>query len=250
MMVVYAASRNGAITSQDLRLKADAPLVRGDGFGLRLLLGYGMTHLDLGAGDQRDSFDLHRFEATLGGAKALGPGKTLRVALGTAYASDLQASTWRAFQLTSLAVVHWVLGPDDAILLGAVYTSTAEFAPVVPILGYVHQRDGSRFRFDMFLPRHIRAEYELHPRVRGALGLEIAGYTWAVQGTQSHPLIRRAGGDVFGELGFRLTRLVRLEARVGVSTTRSTLPAEATDVMISSSPRPAGFAQLALLLDR
>jgi hypothetical protein len=56
---------------------------------------------------------------------------------------------------------------------------------------------------------------------------------------QSHPLIRRAGGDVFGELGFRLTRLVRLEARVGVSTTRNTLPAEATDVIdqLLAAPR-------------
>jgi hypothetical protein len=134
-----------ATTTADLRLKADAPLVRGDGFGLRLLLGYGMTHLDLDAGGQRDTFHLHRFEATLGGAKALAPGRTLRVALGAAYGSDLQASTWRAFQLTSLAMVHWVLGPDDAVILGAVYTSTAEFAPVVPVLGYVHQRDGSRF---------------------------------------------------------------------------------------------------------
>ena len=209
--------------------------------------GYGVTHLDVATDEVHDGFELHRFEATLGGGATLAPGRSLRASIGTAYASDLHAGAWPALQLTSSAMIHWVLGPDDAVVVGAVYTSTAEFLPVLPIVGYVHQRDGSRFRFDVFLPRHVRAEYELHRCVRGAVGVEAMGNTWAVA-MRSQQRIRRAGGSLFGELGFVLTRSMRLEARAGLSVARYTVPADASGAIIDDSLRPAGFAQLALLL--
>ena len=248
VMAAYSATYDGELATRDLRLRGGVPLVRGDGFGVGLLLGYSATHLSFDAGGHDDDLELHRYEATLGGGATLAPGRSLRVSIGTAYASDLRASTWSALQLTSSAMVHWVLGPDDAVIVGAVYTSTAELAPVLPLLGYVHQRDGSRFRFDVFLPRHIRAEYELHPRVRGSLGIEAVGNTWAVHEMRSQELVRRSGGVAFGELGFSLTRLMRLEARVGLSVMRHTLPAAASAAMLEQSLRPAGFAQLAVLL--
>jgi hypothetical protein len=247
VMAAYSATYDGELTTRDLRLRGGVPVLRGDGFGIGLVVGYGVTHLDVATEDLHDSFELHRFEATLGGGATLAPGRSLRASIGTAHASDLHESTWRALQLTSSAMVHWVLGPDDAVVVGAVYTSTAEFLPVLPILGYVHQRDGSRFRFDAFLPRHVRAEYELHPCIRGAIGVEAMGNTWALA-MRSQARMRRAGGSLFGELGFALTQLMRLEARVGLSVAHYELPSEASGAMLDASLRPAGFAQLALLL--
>lgn len=247
VMAAYSAMYDGELTTQDLRARAGAPLVRGDSFGLGLLLGYGMTHWGFTTDGGDDSLALHRFEATLGGGGALAPGRSLRVSLGTAYASDLRDATWSALQLTSSAMVHWVLGPDDAIVVGAVYTSTAEFLPVLPILGYVHQRSGSPFRLDIFIPRHVRAEYQLHPCIRGALGIEVLGNTWIARWMQSQDTVRRAGGTVFGEVGFRLTARTRLEVRLGLAVMRHTLPPGLADAMREHALRPAGFAQLALL---
>lgn len=246
VMAAYAASYDGELTTRDLRLKGGVPLLRGDGYGVGLLLGYGATHLDVATDERHDGFELHRFEATLGGGATLAPGRSLRASIGTAYASDLHAGTWDALQLTSSAMVHWVLGEDDAVLIGAVYTSTAEFLPVLPVIGYVHQHDGSRFRFEMFLPRHIRAEYELHPCVRGALGIETLGNTWRL--TMQSARVRRAGGSLFGEVAFPMTSRMRLEARVGLAVARYEVPAAASGAMLDDSLRPAGFAQLALLL--
>jgi hypothetical protein len=248
VMAAYSATYDGELTTRDLRLKGGVPLVRRDGFGVGLLLGYGLTRLGFATEDREEDLKLHRFEAMLGGGGALAPGRSLRMSIGTAYASDLRDSTWSALQFTSTAMLHWVLGPDDAILLGALYTSSPELSPVLPILGYVHQRDGSRFRFDMFLPRHVRAEYELHSCIRGALGIEALGNTWAVQPMQSQDSVRRAGGAMFGELAFRLTQHTRLEARIGVSVQRHTLPPQASDAMRARSLRPAGFTQLAFLI--
>jgi hypothetical protein len=248
VMAAYSATYDGELTTQDLRLKAAAPLVRGPAFGLGLLAGYAMTHLAFPTETGDDSLRLHRFEATLAAGSTLAPGRSIRVSLGTAYASDLRVSAWSALQVTSSATVHWVLGSDDAILLGAVYTSAPEFSPVLPIIGYVHQRDGSRFRFDMFIPKHVRAEYELHPRVRGALGIEALGNIWAVQRLQAEQSVKRAGGSIFGELGFQLARWMRLEVRAGVCVMRHTLPADAIDAESEQSLRAGGFTQLLLRL--
>lgn len=248
VMAAYSAIYDGELTTQDLRLKAAAPLVRGRAFRLGLLAGYTMTHLTFPTETGDDSLQLHRFDATLAASSTLAPGRSIRVSFGTAYASDLRASNWSALQVTSSAMVHWVLGPDDAILAGAVYTSAPEFViPVLPIIGYVHQQDGSRFRFDMFIPKHVRAEYELHPRVRGALGIEALGNVWAVRRMQTDE-VRRAGGAIFGELGFQLARWMRLEVRAGAAIMRHTLPADASNAMSEQSLRAAGFTQLALRL--
>ncbi len=245
VMAAYSAMYDGDLTTQDLRVRAGAPLVRGDSFGLGLLLGYDLTHWGFTAQSGEGDLALHRFEATLGGGGALAPGRSLRASLGVAYGSDLRDATWSALQLTSSAMVHWVLGPDDAIVVGAVYTSTAELLPVLPIFGYVHQRNGSPVRIDIFIPKHVRAEYDLHPCIRGALGVEVLGNTWIAQWMQSQGTVKRAGGTAFGELGFRLTPRTRLEARLGLAVMRNTLPALA-GVMHENALRPGSFAQLAL----
>jgi hypothetical protein len=247
-MAAYSATYDGELSTQDLRIKGGVPIVRADGFGVGLLVGYGLTHMGFDTGGGDDGLDLHRFEAILGGGATLAPGRSVRASIGTAHASDLVTSTWSAMQLTSTAMVHWVLGPDDAVMVGALYTSEPDFFSVAPILGYIHERDGARFRFDMFLPKHVRAEYELHPRLRGALGIEAIGSTWMVHRMQGEEKVRRAGGAIFAELGFRFTRRMRLEARVGANVSRYTLPDDASAAMLEESLRPASFAQLALLL--
>jgi hypothetical protein len=237
----YTATHRAELSTRDLRLKAAAPLVRGDGYGVALLVGYGATQLDVGSDDQHLVF--HRFETTLGGGAALAPGWSLRGSLGAAYASDLQAATWEALQTTSSAMLHRVLGPADAVLVGVIYTSTAELYPVLPMIGYVHQREGSPLRFDVFLPRHVRAEYELGSRLRSALGIEVVGNTWVVQMARNESRARRAGGAVFAELQLAATRLVRIEARLGMSVDRYTLPA-----MGDGSLHAAAVGQLAVII--
>jgi hypothetical protein len=244
----YTTTYRGALTTRDLRLKAAAPLVRGDGFGIALLAGYGATQLDAAMPDGDAHLTLHRFDATLGGGAAIAPGWSMRGSFGTAYSSDLQDSTWSALQVTASAMLHRVLGPSDAVVAGLVYTSSAELFPVLPVLGYVHQRDDSRFRFDVFLPHHVRAEYELRPRLRGALGVEVVGNTWVTRAAQSELRLRRAGGAVFGELQLAATQLVRVEGRIGMSVDRYTLPATMTGGTGDQPLRAAGFAQLAVVL--
>src|SRR5262249_3743471 len=133
------------------------------------------------------------------------------------------------------------------VVVGAVYTSAGELFPVLPILGWVHQPPGSRLRLDVFLPRHVRAEYELSPRLRGALGAEAVGNRWAGHAMQSEQQIRRVGGVAFGELGLIATALVRVEARAGLAVERYTLP-EMTGGSRREPLRPAGFAQLAVVV--
>jgi hypothetical protein len=227
-------------------MRAAAPLVRGDGYGSALLLGYGATQLDVGPGDH--DFTLHRFEATLAGGGALAPGWSLRGSVGAAYASDLHVATWSALQVTSAAMVHHVLGPSDAVVVGIVYTSTSELYPVLPIIGYVHQREGSALRFDVLLPHHVRAEYELGPQLRAALGIEVVGNTWVVHPAAIELRARRAGGASFGELRLAVSELVCLEARVGVSVDRYTLPAMTGSTTVDQPLRAAAFAQLAVIV--
>jgi hypothetical protein len=248
VLASYSTTYNGELTTRDLRLKAAAPIFRGDGFGLALLVGYGATQLDVSLADLDPHLTLHRIESTIAGGGGLAPGWSLRGSLGAAYSSDLRDATWSALQITSSAMLHRVLGPSDGLLGGVVYTSSADLFPVLPIIGYVHQREGSPFRFDIFLPKHVRAEYELRPRLRGALGIEVVGNSWIVQVARSEVNARRAGGAVFGEIQLGATELVRLEARLGMSVDRYTLPA-AMDGSLREQPlRAAAFAQLAVLV--
>lgn len=244
----YTATRSAALSTRDFRLKAAAPLIRGDGYGIALLFGYGATHLDVGLDDLDEHLVLHRFETTLGGGTALAPGWSLRGSAGAAYATDLQAATWSGLQITSSVMVHRVLGPSDAVLVGVVYTSTADLYPVLPLAGYVHQRVGSPLRFDVFLPRHARAEYALSSRLRAALGIEVVGNTWIVQRMTTELRARRAGGAVFGELQLAATALVRLEARLGLSVDRYTLPAMDDGSTVERPLHAAAFAQLAVIV--
>jgi len=145
-------------------------------------------------------------------------------------------------------MVHRVLGPSDAVIGGVIYTSSAEFLPVLPILGFVHQREGSLFRFDVFLPRHVRASYELTPRVHGALGIETAGNTWVVQMAQAERRARRAGGSIFAELELGATRIVQVQVRLGMSVDRYTFPAQPGGEPREQPLRAAAFAQLAVVI--
>jgi hypothetical protein len=245
VLVSYSATRNGSLSTTDLRLKAGAPIVRGDGYGLALLAGYDGTHIDVAMADGEHHLSLHRLDATLAGGAGLAPDWSIRGSLGTAYSSDLRVGSWSAVQVTSSAMLHHVLGPSDGVVFGVVYTSTGELFPVLPIVGYVHQREGSPVRFDVFLPRHARVEYELGPRLRGALGIEVNGNTWVLQAAADSA--RRAGGAVFAELEVFATQLVRLEARAGMSVDRYRLPAT-MDTSYEQPLRAAAFAQLAVVV--
>lgn len=248
VLASYTATRDADLATWDLRLKAGAPLVRGDGFGVALLADYAATHLALDMPEGDEELTLHRFEATLGGGAGIAPGWSLRGSFGVNYGTDLQRATTDALRVTASAMAHHVLGPSDAVLAGAVYTQADEILPVLPLLGYVHQRDGSPLRIDVFLPHHARAEYALWPRVRGAFGLETFGSTWLLQMAQSQMRARRAGGSLFGELELLATSLVRVQARLGLTVARYTLPAP--DGTPRDFPlRAAGFAQLAIVVE-
>lgn len=244
----YTVTYRPELSTGDLRLRAAAPLVRGDGYGMALLAGYGATQLDVDLDELHEHLVFHRFEATLGGGAGLAPGWSLRGSLGAAYSSDLRAATWGALQVTSSAMVHRVLGAADAFLAGVIYSSAGELYPVLPAIGYVHQRAGSPLRIDVFLPHHARAEVALGPRLRSALGIEVVGDTWVAQGAAVALRSRRAGGAVFGELQVAVTGLVRLEARVGLSVDRYVLPVMADGSTVEQPLRAAAFVQTAVIL--
>jgi hypothetical protein len=246
----FTATRNGAITARDLRLKAGAPIVRGDGYGAGILVGYGSTHLDIAMANLDRELGLHRFDVTLGGGASLAPGWSLRGSVGVSHGSDLHDADWTDLQLTSSMMVHHVLGPSDAIVAGVAYTSSAELLPVLPILGYVHQRDGSRFRLDVFLPRHVRGEYALRRWVHVALGVETMGDTWILQMAGGEQRLRRAGGSVFGELQLLATTMLRVQARAGLSVESYTVPSAADGAVREQPLRAAGIAQLAVIIAR
>lgn len=246
VMAALSSRHSGAVDIRDLRLKAAVPLVRGDGYGGALLLGYGKTHLER---DAHAELELHRFEAMLGGGAGLAPGWSLRFSAGAAFSSDLNDAPAHAWQATVAVMVHHVLGPADALVVGGVYVSSADFLPVLPIVGYVHQRAGSPLRLDVFLPRHVRAEYALGRRWQAALGVEAMGNTWAVQRGAAVLDVKRAGGALFAEMQLLATRLVRLEARAGMSVDSYTLPVDDTTAMTHASGlRAASFAQLAVIV--
>ncbi len=248
VLVSYMTTLSGDIATRDVIGKAAAPLVRGNGYGVALLGGYAGTHLDTRMSEGDSHLRVHRFEATLGGGGGLAPGWSLRGSLGVAHASDLEAFRWNSLQATLSGSVHHVLGPSDAVVVGLVYTSTAEFFPVLPLIGYVHQRERSPFRLDVFLPRHARVQYALAPRVRGALGIEALGTTWNIHTARGTLDAKRGAGATFAELEFGVTPLIYLQARAGVLVAKYTLPAEQDGVTLERGLRAAGFAQLAVVL--
>jgi hypothetical protein len=233
-----------ALSSRDVRVSVGAPVLRGDGYGAGVFQRYGATWVD---GDSlADELVLHRFDLMLGGGARLAPGWSLRGALGVSYASDLHLGgvTSEAFGVTTAALVHHPLGPDDAIIVGVAYASNSSLYPVLPILGYVHQRAGSPFRFDAQLPHHVRVSYDLTPRVQTALGVEVHGDRWLVRGMHGVLDTRRDGGSAFAELGIAVARPVRVDLRLGISVDRYTLPDVMTDTRHEGSLGLSGFAQL------
>jgi hypothetical protein len=239
-----------SLSSRDIRVSVGAPVLRGDGYGVALFQRYAATWID---GDQlADGLVLHRFDLMLGGGGRLAPGWSLRGALGVSYASDLQLDgvAARAFGLTTAALVHHPLGSNDAIIFGVAYASNSSLYPVLPILGYVHQSPGSRFRFDAQLPHHVRISYDLTPRLQAALGLEVHGDKWLVRGMHALLDTRRDGGSAFAELGVVATGSVRVDVRLGISVDRYTLPDAMTDTSHEGSLGLSGFAQLLAVVTR
>jgi len=248
VLVSYMTTLSGDVATRDVIAKAAAPLVRGHGYGFALLGGYASTHLDTRMSEGDAHLRVHRFEATLGGGGGLAPGWSLRGSFGVAHASDLEEFRWNSLQVTASGSVHHVLGPSDAVVVGLVYTSTAEFFPVLPLLGYVHQREGSPFRLDVFLPHHARVQYALAHRVRGALGIEALGTTWNIHTGRGTLDAKRGAGATFAEIELGVTPLIYLQARAGVLVAKYTLPAEQAGVTLEQGLRAAGFAQLAVVL--
>jgi hypothetical protein len=247
-MASYSATHNGTLTARDLQLKAAAPLVRGDGYGAALMLSFDSTHLDIATDDAE--LDLYRFETMIGGGMALAPGWSLRGSVGTAYSSDLRDATWSALQYTTSAMIHHVVGPSDALVGGLVYTSSSSFIPVLPLLGYVHQRDGSPLRFDVFLPHHARVEYEVRSWLRTAVGTEVFGSTWMLKlaPNQSDVSARRQGGAGFAEVQWCMTRMLHVEARGGIAVERYTLPMQPAGAPQDQPLRASAFGQLSFVV--
>jgi hypothetical protein len=233
------------LVSRDVRVSAGAPLFRGDGFGAGVFVRYATTWID---SDEllSESLVLHRFDLMVGGGARLAPGWSLRGAVGVTYASDLHLHELVSdpFQLTVAALVRHPLGPSDVWLAGLAYASSSTIYPVLPTLGYVHQRAGSPFRFDALLPHHVRVVYDLTPRLYGALGVEVHGDKWSVRGMRQILDTRRDGGAVFGELGVAAVGAIHVEGRLGLSVDRYVLPDAMTDATRKLGLRPAAFAQL------
>lgn len=250
VLASLATIHNDAYSVSDLRLKAAAPIARGEHYGVALMLNYDATRIEMPDMPVGDHLTLHKFEAMLGGGTAVATDWSLRGSFGVSHSSDLVDSTWQAVAVTSSAMLHHVVSPSDAIVFGVAYTSTSTFFPVLPLLGYVHQRAGSPFRLDIFLPHHARAEYMLSRRLRGALGLEAAGDTWTVHLARAHgeQLATREGGATFAELSFAATDLIHIEARAGVSVDRYALPRPMDDVVEDQPLRAASFAQLLVVV--
>jgi hypothetical protein len=251
-VVLMSASsvNNSSYAVQDFKLKAAAPLARGSGYGLALLLNYDATRIDAPMTTSTDHLTLHRFEAMVGGGAGIAPDWSLRGAFGVSHSSDLEASTWGALQVTSTAMLHHVVTPSDAIVFGVVYTSTAQLFPVLPLFGYVHQREGSPFRLDIFLPHHVRAEYALFSRLHSAVGIEAMGDTWTVHmaHARGEQLATREGGAIYGELSLFATNMIHIEARAGMSVDRYELPSMMDPVVHDQPLRAARFAQLQVVV--
>lgn len=248
VLTSITTTHNSGLDVRDLRLKAAAPLVRGDGYGLALLMNYGATWLSYPSGSASEELTLHRFEAMVGGGAGMADDWSLRGSFGVSHSSDLVDSTWDALQATACMMLHKVATPSDAVMFGAVYTSASQLVPVLPLFAYVHQAPGSPFRFDLFLPHHVRVEYGLSQRWRSAAGLEASGDTWAVHMGHASQQASREGGAVFGELQLQLTRMLHAEARAGMSVDRYELPMQAGGPVQSLGLRASTFGQLSLVV--
>lgn len=239
------------VGARDVKVSVGAPVLRGDGFGIALFQRYAATWIE---SERRlpESLVLHRFDLMLGGGARLAPGWSFRGALGVAYASDLRLGRLSIdpFQLTTAAMVRHVVGPSDAWMIGVAYSSSSAFYPLLPMLGYVHQREGSRFRFDALLPHHVRAAYQLTSHVSGALGIETHGDRWLVHGMERFLETRREGGTIFGELGTAVYGPVQVELRAGVSVDRYTLPDTMSDTSRALPLKASAFAQLMVVVAR
>ncbi|HEY0190771.1 MAG TPA: DUF6268 family outer membrane beta-barrel protein [Kofleriaceae bacterium] len=241
-------THNGSLDVTDYRIKAAAPLARGDSYGLALLASYSQTQLDFPVGFGREQLQLHKFEAMVGGGMGLPNDWSLRGSAGASHASDLHDTSWDAVQFTTCAMLHHVMGPSDAIVFGLVYTSTSPTIPVIPLLGYVHQREGSRFKLDVFLPHHVRAEWQLTSWLHGAIAGEASGDTWAVAMAKTQMKASREGGAGFAELQWLITHMVHLEARAGVSVDRYALPMQIDGQLHDQPLRASTFGQLSLVV--
>lgn len=248
VLASVANTHNSALDASDLRIKAAAPLAVGDSYGLALLLNYGMTELTFPSGHSDEILKLHKFETMVGGGVGLADDWSLRGSAGVAHSSDLHDTSWDAVQMTACAMLHHVVGPSDAIVFGGVYTSTSPTIPVIPLLGYVHQREGSPFRLDVFLPHHVRAEYALTSWLHGAVAMEASGDTWAVQMAKSQLKASREGGAGFAELQWLITKMIHLEARAGVSVDKYTLPMQVDGATHDQPLRASSFGQLSVVV--
>lgn len=252
MLLSITRTSNGDVVATDLRVKAGVPVFRSARGGAALTLGYTATHLELPMAEPAPDLTLHRFEATLGGGGGFAPDWSLRGALGVAYASDLVSATSRAVTATATASVQRVLGPSDAVSAGLVYLSRSDLFPVLPALGYVHQREGSPLRIDILLPRYARAEYRFAPRATAALGVEFIAGRWAIESKIASQIaeleVKRLGGVGFAELELQASELVRFQARLGLAFTRYTLPAETAGTTHDGSAQLGGVAQLGVVV--
>jgi hypothetical protein len=237
------------LASRDMRLSVGAPVLRGDGYGAGLFQRYATTWID-GERFLARGLVLHRFDTMLGGGGRIADGWSLRGGLGVTYASDLHlgSPSLEAMHSTVAVIVRHVIGPGDAWMAGVAYASSSELFPILPVLGYVHQRPGSPFRIDVQLPHHARVEYHFARLLNAAFGLEAHGDAWRVAGTHRNLDARRGGGAMFGELGIAAYGPVEIDLRLGVAFDRYTLPDVMSDTTTDLSLRPASFGQLLVLV--
>jgi hypothetical protein len=238
-----------AVESRDVRISVGAPVLHVHGVGVGLFLRYAATRIE---SDQflPEALVLHRFDVQLGGGGRLAPGWWFRGAFGVGYASDLHPHglPGDALQSTAAAMVRHAFGPSDSWTIGVAYSSFSSLSPVLPILGYVHERAGARFRFEAQLPRLVRAVYQLTPRLHAALGLEAHGDKWLAQGMRRLLDTRREGGSAFGEADLATHGAVHLVGRLGASFDSYTLPDAMTDSSHELALKTSAFAQLLVVV--
>lgn len=246
--VRYTTSSDAEVNTWDLQLKGAQPVATGRGYGVAMIAAYRLTQIDPPAMYRDDTLTLHRFEAGLGGGGMLAPGWSLRGFVSAAYASDLEDAAWNALSVTATSDVLYVLGPSDALTGGLLFISNLDPFPVLPTLGWVHQREGSPFRVELTLPLSARAQYQITPRIRGAAGFELIADSWRQRAAQNSVEVRRFGGATFGELELSASRQVRIQLRAGVQVTSYTLASEMAGVTSDEPTRAGGFGQIAVLL--
>jgi hypothetical protein len=232
------------LASRDVRVSIALPVIRGGDFGFGVIPRYTATWIDPDVNGAHDLV-LHRFDLLAGGGGRVAPAWWIRGALGATYASDLDgtSASSQALQVTALATVRHNIGANDAWTLGAVYSSSADILPVLPVVGYVHQRPGSRFRFDALLPHHARVVYDVAPGWQAAIGVETFSDVWVGHAMSDGFVVRREGGAAFAEIDAAIGR-VHVEWRTGLALARYGLPAPMTDDSHPHGIGPSVFVQL------